>query len=52
MNINTNQTDEMECLKIDYGQLTNELEKSKALNDIQKKNFIDEIEKVSDSKSH
>lgn len=41
----------MECLKKDDGQIIKELEESKALHDLQQ-NFMEEIEKVSNSKSH
>ncbi|TKY47429.1 Factor of DNA methylation 2 [Spatholobus suberectus] len=46
MDMNANMKHDMECLKKDHGQLTMELEESKAQNDQQQKNFIDEIEKM------
>lgn len=48
---NANMNHDMECLKKDDGQITKELEESKALHDLQQ-NFIEEIEKVTNSKSH
>ncbi|KAF7816436.1 factor of DNA methylation 1-like isoform X1 [Senna tora] len=41
---NNNMIRDMRCLKKKNGQLTKELEESKALNDLQQKNFIEEIE--------
>ncbi|MED6219117.1 hypothetical protein PIB30_032958 [Stylosanthes scabra] len=37
---------DMECLKEEHGKITNQLEESKALNELQQKNFIEEIQKL------
>ncbi|RYR65433.1 hypothetical protein Ahy_A03g011363 isoform E [Arachis hypogaea] len=36
----------MECLKEEHGKITKQLEESKALNELQQKNFIEEIQKL------
>ncbi|XP_057431035.1 factor of DNA methylation 1-like [Lotus japonicus] len=43
---NSKMNDDMECLKIDNWYLSKQLEESKALNDQQEKNFIEEIQKL------
>ena len=42
---------DMKCLKKEHEQLTKQLEESKALNDQQQKNFIEEIQKVSNDRT-
>ncbi|KAJ1375558.1 putative domain XH [Sesbania bispinosa] len=44
--VNFKMNHEMECLKKELGQLNKKLEESKALNDQQQKNFIEEIQKL------
>lgn len=46
---NSKMNHDMECLKIENWRLSKQLEDSKALNDRQEKNFIEEIQKVSNS---
>ncbi|XP_057433713.1 uncharacterized protein LOC130726467 isoform X1 [Lotus japonicus] len=43
---NTKMNHDMECLKIENWRLSKQLEDSKALNDQQEKNFIEEIQKL------
>ncbi|KAK7305734.1 hypothetical protein VNO77_43644 [Canavalia gladiata] len=44
--MNANLNHDMECLKKEHVQLSKQLEESKAVNDQQQKNFIEEIEKL------
>ncbi|KAJ1396782.1 hypothetical protein SESBI_32300 [Sesbania bispinosa] len=43
--MNSNMSHEMECLKKEHEQITKELEECKSLNDLQQKNFTEEIRK-------
>ncbi|KAJ1377215.1 putative domain XH [Sesbania bispinosa] len=43
--MNSNMSNEMECIKKEHEQITKALEESKSLNDLQQKNFTEEIRK-------
>ncbi|KAJ1377213.1 putative domain XH [Sesbania bispinosa] len=43
--MNSNMSHEMECIKKEHEQITKELEECKSLNDLQQKNFTEEIRK-------